>query len=75
MDFKTLHSIYLRTFPVKYIQDIWTYTFPTMHWGGLKLLFFSAIGNKEALGNVGFQDIFSLAKLNLPQIDQLRWDF
>lgn len=40
-----------------------------MHWGGPELLFLSAIGKKGALGNVGFQDIISLTKLNLPQID------
>lgn len=36
-----------------------------MHWGGPELLFLSAIGNK----GVGFQDIISLTKLNLSQID------
>lgn len=44
--------------------------------GGPELLFFSAIGNEGALiGNVGFQDIISLTKLDLSQIDRLQWDF
>lgn len=67
---------YLRIFPVKYNMDIWTYTPPRMHWGAPEFLFLSAIGNKRSThGNVGFQDIISLRKLNLSQIDRLQRDF
>lgn len=59
---KTLCSTYLK--PLTWVYNLAnpTCTSPTMHRGGPELLFLSAIGNDNALiGNVGFEDIISLA--------------
>lgn len=64
---KTWCSTHLK--PLTWVYNLAnpTCTSPPMHRGGPELLFLSAIGNDGALiGNVGFQDIISLASWIYP---------